>query len=209
MHFFQSQLYADHYNLLRLLKLLDDEVACYQDDLGNHARLDVILSIFDYVQTYPEKWHHPIENAAFELLLVKQVPHSDQIWSLKSEHKKLEKLTREANQLFNNVANDIIVSADELVKTTREFIHRQREHIAIENKLIYPLLEKYISDQEWEEMADSIKERKNAPTEYPHAKAVENKIEYQDLLRVILKTEYGNALGAAARGISVPRRITV
>ena len=113
MHAYQSQLYADHYNFLRLLLFLESEIACYEADQERHPRLDVVLDIFDYIQTYPERWHHPFEDAIFELLLVKQVPNADQIWGLKSEHKKLEQLTQQASELFSSVANDVVVPVEE------------------------------------------------------------------------------------------------
>ncbi len=219
MHAFQSQLYADHYNFLRLLRFLEAEISCYESGSTHQARLPVILDIFDYIQAYPERWHHPIEDAVFELLLIKQVPHSDIVWGLKSEHKKLEELTHKASQLFSSVANDTVVPVNELLNTTKEFILRQIDHINTENKIAYPLLEKYISDAEWEQVGEKV-QRKRDPlfSEENQVKEIgsvginENqtvnqafdhtlKKEYQNLYKIIMQTDRLKSSAATARAI--------
>lgn len=221
MHPLQSQLYADHYNFLRLLTFLEAEIACYEAnsldmDNGRHARLAVVLDILDYIQTYPERWHHPLENAAFERLLIKQVPNSDQIWGLKSEHKKLEALTHKAMSLFASVANDVVVPVEELVKAAREFIQRQQEHISLENKLAYPLMTEYLSDTDWDDLGRQVS-RKIDPLfggEQNTGDAVATKTidhsrlldkdralhsEYRNLYKMIMQAERGVATGVSAR----------
>lgn len=201
MHPTQSQLNADHYNFLRLLRCLESEMACYEADQASNAKLAIILDIFEYVQFYPEKFHHPIEDLAFELLLIKQVQGSEDVWAIKSEHKKLEELTRRAAQLFTSVANDTVVSVDDLIAVTREFINRQLDHINRENRLVYPLLEKYISDQEWDEITAKV-----AVSNDP---VFDNSIkkEYKNLYKAIVQSERGVAIDAMAKPIKKRVRV--
>ncbi len=214
MHAYQSQLYADHYNFLRLLHFLESEIACYEADLERHPRLDVILDIFDYIQTYPERWHHPFEDAIFELLLIKQVPSADQIWGLKSEHKKLEQLTQQASELFSSVANDVVVPVEELVDVTREFIRRQQEHINIENRIAYPLIEQYLTEKDWDAVGKKVRAKIDplftlaaaqsddqvadlASSQWLRDRAL--KAEYRNLYKTIMQMERGVSIGATAR----------
>lgn len=198
MHPTHSQLCADHFNFLRLLRCLEAEIACYEAGNTSDGRLPVILDILDYVQHYPEKWHHPLEDVVFELLLIKQVENSDHIWGIKSEHKALEELTRRAVELFTAVANDAVVSRDELLGVAREFIQRQLDHINRENRLIYPLLGRYISPREWDEITKKV-EARHDPL---FTKSVRE--EYRNLYHTIVQSERGLALGATARGIDPP-----
>lgn len=195
MHPTQSQLNADHYNFLRLLRCLESEITCYEADQASHAKLAVILDIFEYVQIYPEKFHHPIEDLVFELLLIKQVQGSEDVWAIKSEHKKLEELTRRAAQLFTSVANDTVVSVEDLITVTREFISRQLDHINRENRLVYPLLEKNISDQEWDEITAKVSVG-NDPVFNDSIKK-----EYKNLYKAIVQSERGVAIDAMAKPI--------
>ena len=212
MHVYQSQLYADHYNFLRLLHFLESEIACYEAGSERHARLDIILDIFDYIQNYPERWHHPFEDAIFELMLIKQVPQSDQIWGLKSEHKKLEKLTHHASELFASVANDVVVPVEELVNVSLEFIRRQQEHINIENRIVYPLFDQYLSQNDWETIGSQVAAKldpmfmqevdpngseKKSSQRQQRDQAI--KAEYRNLLKHIMQAERGTQFGTTAR----------
>lgn len=197
MHPIQSQLYADHHNLLRLLHCLEAEIAGYE--AGHpYNHLSVILDIFDYVQFYPEQYHHPLEDELFSLLLHKQVENREHILALKAEHKELEALTRKASQLFSLVANDNVVPVNELVGVSREFLNRQIDHIVRENRGVYPMLSKTVSDGEWDSVAAAVAQRKDPL----FGKGIMD--EYRNLYSAILEAESGIAQGATARAISRP-----
>lgn len=197
MHPTQSQLYADHHNLLRLLHCLEVEIAGYE--AGRPCdHLSVIVDIFDYVQFYPEQYHHPLEDELFTLLLDKKLDISPQIANLKAEHKDLEALTRKASQLFNSVANDNVVPVRELVTVSRIFLNRQIDHIVRENRGVYPLLSAIVSDAEWDKLGAAVARRKDPL----FGKGIMD--EYRSLYRAILQAERGVAVGATARAISRP-----
>lgn len=197
MHPIQSQLYADHHNLLRLLHCLEAEIAGYE--AGQPCdHLSVILDIFDYVQFYPEQYHHPLEDELFTLLLRKKIGIEDQVLALKAEHKELEGLTRKASQLFNSVASDNVVPVNELVSVSREFLNRQIDHIVRENRLVYPLLSDIVGDAEWDRVASVVAERRDPL----FGKGIMD--EYRDLYSAILQAESEVAEGATARAISRP-----
>lgn len=201
MHPTQSQLFADHHNFMRLLRCLETEVSHYENNEPQQANLPVILDIFDYVQFYPEQYHHPVEDALFRRLLLRQVPESDHIWMLKAEHKTLESLTHRTRQLFNSVASDSVVPVGELVATTREFLDRQMEHINRENRIVYPRLSEYVGPEEWDEITAEVTGR-NDPL---FGRGIIE--EYEELYYAIVKAERHLATGATARAINKPRAV--
>lgn len=193
MHPTQSQLFADHHNFLRLLRCLEVEISCYEQSQPGSAHLSVILDIFDYVQFYPEQYHHPLEDALFDLLIARELENADQLQAMKAEHKALDALTRKASRLFNSVANDSVVPVNELVSVTREFLNRQIDHITRENRCVYPLLSANISETEWNEITASVAQRKDPL----FSKAIID--EYRDLYDAILRAESAIAVGSTAR----------
>lgn len=203
MHALLSQLYADHYNALRLLRCFESELACIESQEDWHDRLPIILDILEYVRVYPEKFHHPIEDLAFDKLLVKDVPGASTIWGIKAEHVKLEKMTQKAQQLFANVANDVVVSMEELLSTAGEFIARQTDHINCENSMIFPLFEKYLSDEDWSAIQQKIDLKKDPLFEQRVRE------EYKSLYQAILKAEGGLSEVAMAKPIATKRSAEV
>lgn len=157
MHKIQRQLHTDHYHLQRLLNCLSHEIDCYDFDSKQVPDLDIILSALDYLGTYPDKWHHPSEDIIFNRLLNRKVKASKLIKQLQVEHEKIALETKKINELFNSVADDCIVSADELLTGAKKFIELQKQHLNKENELIYPLMDTEFSEKEWREIEKEIK----------------------------------------------------
>ena len=157
MHKIQHQLHTDHYHLQRLLNCLSHEIGCYDFDSKQVPDLDIILSALDYLRTYPDKWHHPSEDIIFNRLLNRKVKVSKLIKQLQIEHEKIILETKKINELFNSVADDCIVSADELLTGAKKFIELQKQHLNKENEFIYPLMNTEFSEKDWREIEKEIK----------------------------------------------------
>ncbi len=183
MHALQRQLYRDHYHFQRLLYCLQREINCYGPKSTRPAKLSVILDALDYVQVYPEKWHHPVEDVIFRRLLDKEITERELIESLLAEHESLEQLTPRVSQLFLAVANDCVVPAQELRSAAQEFIDRQSQHLDTENDLIYPLIDQYLTDEDWGQVAASL----DAMADPLFDKPLQD--DYQNLYRYIVEME--------------------
>jgi hemerythrin-like domain-containing protein len=156
MHKLQRKLQTDHLHLLRLLKCLSHEIDCYDFDSQRNADLAVILSALDYMTVYSDKWHHPAEDIIFDRLIKKAVKESDLIKELKNEHQTITQETHKIHELFKNVAEDCVVSANELLTAARHFIGLQKQHIEKESEHIYPLMDSALSDQDWDAIEKEI-----------------------------------------------------
>lgn len=150
MHSLMKQLCDDHHHLQRLLYCLQKEVSYFEARQPESAELSLILDAIDYFQVYPEKWHHPVEDVIFELLLNKTIPESALIQEIIDEHQQLEKMTQREKLLFSSIAHGNEIPTDKLIDAHREFIALQAGHIEKENHQIYPLFDQYLSDADWQ-----------------------------------------------------------
>lgn len=183
MHTLQRQLQTDHNHMQRLLECLSHEIDCYDFDSKRSPDLAIILSALDYIHVYIDKWHHPTEDVIFNRLQKKHTDASDVIEQLKSEHEAMIEETNKILELFNSVAEDCIVPAHDLVGGSRHFISKQKQHMSKENKLIYPLMDKSFSDNEWHEIEEEVKLLNDPLFDKPSKK------EYDHLYRYILELE--------------------
>ena len=156
MHKLQRKLQTDHLHLLRLLKCLSHEIDCYDFDSQRSADLAVILSALDYMTVYSDKWHHPAEDIIFDRLLEKSVEQRDLIQALKNEHQTITQETHKIHELFKNVSEDCVVSANELLTSARHFIMLQKQHIEKESEYVYPLMDAAFSDEDWNAIEKEI-----------------------------------------------------
>ena len=59
--------HAEHDDFRRLLALLQREVAAFQS--GEHPNYELMHEIVEYLVHFPDRLHHPREDAAFRALL--------------------------------------------------------------------------------------------------------------------------------------------
>lgn len=174
MHPIQHQLHSDHHHIQLLLNCLSQEMDCFDFDSQRTADMDIILSALDYFHVYPDKWHHPAEDAIFNRLLQKKVKERAILEQLIEEHKKIVLETIKINQLFQTAADDCIVSATDLIASARDFITLQRAHLEKENEFIYPMISQIFDAKEWKAIEAEIKTQddplfnKNSKKEYEH-----------------------------------------
>lgn len=158
MHPIEKQLHLDHYHISRLLQCLQRNIETYESGGAWAEHLSLILEALDYIKVYPEHWHHPVEDKIFAYIAKHYPQHAEVVAALHSEHKALETQTKELNSLFEAIANDTIVSRDQLSRLTRDFLSRQISHIDRENEMVYPLMSSCLSAEDWSVLASEIDE---------------------------------------------------
>lgn len=156
------QLCDDHkhmQNLLDVFELLLHELGQQERD---PATLSMILDALDYFSVYPDQWHHPVEDLAFEKLLGKPVDIRDVVVTITAEHKAIAEATRKMNQLFYAVANDAAVERQLLFSSAQEYISLQRAHMKKENEILLPLVNQHLTDSDWNEITDTLAKNKSS-----------------------------------------------
>lgn len=177
------QLHTDHHHIKLLLRCLDKEVDCFDFDCQRTSDLALMLSAFDYFKVYPDKWHHPSEDIIFNRLLKKNTAHSKIIKQLLQEHQAIISETIAIEKLFRTAADDCIVPTNDLLSSAHHFIALQRSHLEVENKFIYPLMDKAFSAEEWKEIEMEIKVQSDPLFNE------QSKVEYEYLYKYIMTLE--------------------
>ena len=141
-----DRLLVEHDHILKTLNLLEKQFL----DLcrGGSPDYSLMRSIIVYIQEYPEQAHHPLEDMIFSILLDR---HDDvrQIQKLITDHTDLENVTRKLRESLELLKRGDI-SEDELKQRLSKFLVRQRQHLYIEEKKIYPLIKQLITTEDWE-----------------------------------------------------------
>lgn len=149
------QLVQDHITLTKVLNALEHSIANYKDDSDCEPNLALILDTLEYIQVYPEKFHHPLEEQAFNYLLKHHLGDENIIREIQQQHKSLEKATAHLCQQFNAIANDYVIPMSELNAEVEKYINAQKHHLTTENEKIFPTLSK-LNDQAWWDIASGM-----------------------------------------------------
>ena len=124
-----ESLYKDHDNLRRILYLLEQLLV----DIcrGSYQDYPLLQSIFVYIQDYPERVHHPAEDAIFSVIFDKGFGDRElreSIKSLMNDHSEIKCVTRDAiaavETLRVSAQPDFMSVGNELFT----LLNRQRAH---------------------------------------------------------------------------------
>lgn len=181
MNLIVEQLHQDHRQLVRVLYHLDQEIKSLSGLGRTGTRIEKILDILDYIQMYPEIWHHPTEDVIYELLLQKAIPEPQQLADCIEEHGILELLTENLHSYLDQLAAGKTSVKPRLIKAAGEYVKRQLDHMEHEQHTLFPLMEQHLDHEDWQ----LIKERLNS--RYPQVDTLQLQ-RYQTFYREIARS---------------------
>ncbi|MBE9568523.1 MAG: hemerythrin domain-containing protein [Proteobacteria bacterium] len=147
-----DRLLTEHDHILKTLNLLEKQFL----DLcrGGSPDYSLMRSIIVYIQEYPEQAHHPLEDMIFSILL-ERLDDGRQIQKLITDHTDLETVTRELRKSLELLKKGEI-SEEELKQKLSQFLVRQRQHLYVEEKKVYPLVKRHITTEDWDHIRSVI-----------------------------------------------------
>jgi hemerythrin-like domain-containing protein len=151
-----EKLHRDHKNLDRLLDLLSAQL----DALfaGKESDFDLKIELLDYIEHYAEQHHHPTEDEINKVAFAKPAmqEHGALYERINREHEALLGMARLFRETLEGIMQGEVMRREEVETRGREFIALQRQHIDLEEHEIFPLVEKVLSEKEWEKLEQKI-----------------------------------------------------
>jgi hemerythrin-like domain-containing protein len=149
----------EHRNIEKLLLVLEQELDVF--DHSEAPDYEILQAIIEYFQNYPESYHHPKEDIVFEKLKLRDPAAAAHIGDVEAEH-QVE--TNRLRQLARAVKD--ILAGREFPRQTfhnlvRDFIEHQRQHIAKEERLLFPSAIKVLRPEDWVEIDARLNDRKD------------------------------------------------
>ncbi|WP_020561199.1 hemerythrin domain-containing protein [Thiofilum flexile] len=155
MHKILAGLHQDHINLAHLLGLLEEQVKHLA--AGDDANLSLILDIADYIGRYSDYVHHPKEDKVYEVLTQCTAEGADTVTTLLTQHHQLPQDTLSFQALIQGVLyDDAIVLRDDLVSKINTFIRAQKQHMDLEEGIVFPLINANLKPKQWSALEDII-----------------------------------------------------
>jgi hemerythrin-like domain-containing protein len=149
MQYLLSQLEQDHQRILRMMYLLSKEIKRVTGLEKGTPNYDRILEILDYIQVYPEVWHHPTEDVLFEQLLSKDHVNTVAVQKLLNDHPSLEALSSELSIMYSELSATAEPPTLSLLRLSRYYCSKQISHIHDERS-IFAAISARFDDQDWQ-----------------------------------------------------------
>ena len=147
----------EHRNIEKLLRVLEQELNVFSR--GERPDYEVVLAAIDYFKAYPDACHHPKEDMIFERLKERDAGAAATIGDLAAEHQEGAKRLRKVAQTVEAVLNDQDLLRRNVYDVVRDFIERERQHMAMEERSVFPAAVKALRSTDWAEIALKLADR--------------------------------------------------
>ncbi|MEX1669360.1 hemerythrin domain-containing protein [Zhongshania guokunii] len=157
MHYLLEQLEQDHHRILRMMYVLSKEINQLTGLNKGTANCDRILEILDYIQVYPEVWHHPTEDVLFQQLLTKEHINTVAVKKLLNEHPRLEALSSQLALIYSEFREVKARPSLRVLQLSRYYCSKQIAHIHDERN-IFDAISVRFNEQDWQTVNNALRE---------------------------------------------------
>lgn len=137
----------EHRNMARLLAALERQIAMFAEDQA--PDYDIIRGVADYFFDYPDRCHHPKEDAIFARLKETHPANVASIFDLADEHTRLRTRARQFHDTVAALLNEADIARSVVVEATRQFIAAERKHMTMEEQGFFPLADLLLTSDDW------------------------------------------------------------
>ena len=138
----------DHRNLLRLLSVLEEQLA--RVHAGTEEGFDLLYDLAEYLQSYADQVHHPREEAVFERIRAHTDEGAAVLTTLGRQHRDLARLNHRFHEMLEAILHEGVVRRDLFEQGGRELIATLREHLNLEEQEAFPLARRVLTEKDWE-----------------------------------------------------------
>lgn len=146
--------HADHVDYSRLLDVLEEQVAAFH--AGRTPDYGLMRDVVSYLRHFPDRYHHPREDAAFACLLELDPNQRLPINRLLQEHCVIAATGEELLNRLNEVVAEALVERAGLEAAAAVFLVYYRHHMATEEREILPRLAKMLTRDHWHIVANAV-----------------------------------------------------
>jgi hemerythrin-like domain-containing protein len=157
MSYIIEVLRQEHCNIESLLCVLERELSVF--DRGDRPDYEVVRAVIDYFQDYPDSCHHPKEDLIVEKLKARDPDAAAAIGDLEAEHREGARRLRRVAEAVERVLSDREILRQTVDDIIRDFIHHEREHMAKEERVVFPAALNALRPEDWAGIARKLTDR--------------------------------------------------
>lgn len=174
----------DHQGLRQLIALLQRKLEVLNQ--GKMPNCNLMIDVIDYIENYAGHYHHPKEDIIYNYIIKLELDNKWQFLEIIQQHKQFKEITNRLQIAIQNILLDTIVPQETFIRQLTDFIEAEQNHLDSEDKIIFPLIESLLTDEDWSVISRSIPAQVEEPLF-----GMQIHGEYQDLYQRLTETETG------------------
>lgn len=153
----------EHRNIEKLLRVLEQELSVF--DRGDRPDYEVVLAVIEYFKDYPDTCHHPKEDIIVAKFNARDPVAAAAIGDLEGEHREGARRLGRVAQVVESVLNDQDLLRQTVDGIIRDFIKHERQHMAMEERVVFPAVVKALRPEDWEDIVLQLADRYGSPSQ--------------------------------------------
>ena len=148
-HPVMATLYAEHRYMATLMKLLSGQLDAVEQ--GEDVDAHVLYESLHYMTHFPDAFHHPREDLVYQRAGELDSGLADSVDTLQREHDYVAKQGEETLRGLQRWQQGEIGAA-EAIEPVREYIDTIYQHMNVEEQVVFPQIEKLLTEEDWREL---------------------------------------------------------
>ena len=137
----------DHANFLQLLNLLEAQIKDFHENVSPDYEL--MHDIIYYMTHYPDLFHHPKEDIVFGMVKNIDAAAAAVVDELMQQHVVLRESGAKLLENLAGVTAGAMLARTSIEAPGQTYIAYFRDHMSMEERTIFPLALKTLSDEDW------------------------------------------------------------
>jgi len=146
--------HAEHVDYSRLLDVLEEELAAFHE--GRSPNYGLMLDVVSYLRHFPDRFHHPREDAAFARLVERDLKLELPINRVLQEHRVIAAAGEELLKRLNELVDGALIPRETLEAAAAVYLVYYRHHLATEEREILPRAAKMLTPDDWRIVASAV-----------------------------------------------------
>ena len=144
----------EHARFSRLIDFLDTQMMAFHE--GGHPNYELMRDVVYYLQHYADRYHHPREDVAFELILKREPALAPVIKRLMHEHRVINTVSAKLYKYLEDILEDAFIARETVEAVAATYIVYYRNHIDSEETDILPQAAQLMKEEDWAKVAAAI-----------------------------------------------------
>ncbi len=146
----------DHFNLKRLLSIIEIDLQAVEDE--QMVDFELIRSAIEYMVDTPDVTHHPMENLIFDILVDRDRDARHVVDNLRGEHHLLKERGAAFHEILDLIGHDEMILRKDLLNVGREYLILLKDHMSEEELVVFPWANRCMTEADWQSVADAFPE---------------------------------------------------
>jgi hemerythrin-like domain-containing protein len=122
----------------------------------------LLHAIFDYIVSYPDRWHHPKENDFLFARLSRRTAEADAlIAELREEHAAGHPMLDALKRDLVEFEAGRLADGEEFFRRVEAYVAFEWQHMTKEEEALMPIAERVLEADDWKEIARAFEENDN------------------------------------------------